>query len=183
MAWIVFTMDIILAGTIFAVAMSAGVLVLLEIGAAHWRSRRDRIKKPRACASREMGDALTNQVRDPISELKMNPVKTLLVLLATCGLLLASQRPAQAQVSWGIPLPFPFLFYNFNQGYYSQQLSYGQRAYYSQGYHCRPGYCTHARHAYFNRGYYRPYYRPRYYYEPAWPQSYYGPGWGGYGGW
>ena len=113
----------------------------------------------------------------------MNPVKTLLVLLAAGSLLLASQRPAEAQVSWGIPLPFPFLFYNFNQGYYSQQPYYGRRANYSQGYYCRPGYCTPARQAYFYRSYYRPYYRPRYYYGPAWPQSYYGPGWGGYGGW
>ena len=32
MGWIVFTMNVILAGTIFAVALSAGVLVLLEIG-------------------------------------------------------------------------------------------------------------------------------------------------------
>jgi hypothetical protein len=56
------------------------------------------------------------KVRDALVELKINPVKTLLVLLAACALLLASQRPAQAQVSWGIPLPFPFLFYNFNQG-------------------------------------------------------------------
>jgi hypothetical protein len=30
--WIVFTVNVILAGTIFAVALSAGVLVLLEIG-------------------------------------------------------------------------------------------------------------------------------------------------------
>jgi hypothetical protein len=32
MGWIVFTVNVILAGTIFAVALSAGVLVLLEIG-------------------------------------------------------------------------------------------------------------------------------------------------------
>jgi len=113
------------------------------------------------------------------SEFKMAAVKTLLVLIAACGLLLASQRPAQAQVSWGIPLPFPFLFYNFNQGYYSQPY-YGQRAYYNRSYYCRPGDCTPSRHAYF----YRPYYRPRYYYGPAWqPGYYYGPRWGGYGGW
>jgi hypothetical protein len=113
------------------------------------------------------------------SEFKMGAVKTLLVLIAACGLLLASQRPAQAQVSWGIPLPFPFLFYNFNQGYYSQPY-YGQRAYYNRSYYCRPGDCTPSRHAYF----YRPYYRPRYYYGPAWqPGYYYGPRWGGYGGW
>ena len=108
----------------------------------------------------------------------MNPVKTLLVLLAACALLLASQRPAQAQVSWGIPLPFPFLFYNFNQGSYSQQPYYGRRVYYG---HTRD--CTPSRRAYLYRGYYRPYYRPPYYYAPEWQPGYYGPGWGGYGGW
>jgi hypothetical protein len=117
-------------------------------------------------------------VHDPLAELRMNLVKTLLVLLAACALLLASQRPAQAQVSWGIPLPFPFLFYNFNQGYYSQQPYYGQRVYYG---HIRD--CTPSRRAYFYRGYYRPYYRPPYYYAPEWQSGYDGPGWGGYGGW
>jgi hypothetical protein len=113
------------------------------------------------------------------SEFKMAAVKTLLVLIAACGLLLASQRPAQAQVSWGIPLPFPFLFYNFNQGNYSQPY-YGQRVYYDRSYYSRPGDCTPSRHAYF----YHPYYRPRYYYGPALqPGYYYGPRWGGYGGW
>jgi hypothetical protein len=108
-------------------------------------------------------------------------MKALLIVLAACGLLLASQRPAQAQVSWGFPLPFPFTFYNFNQGYYSQPY-YG-RAYYGQGYYCRPGYCTPSRRAY----YYRPryYYRPQYYYPQSYfgPSYYGGPGWGGYGGW
>jgi hypothetical protein len=121
-----------------------------------------------------------NRVRDPLAELKINPVKTFLVMLAACALLFASQRSAQAQVSWGIPLPFPFLFYNFNQGYYSQQPYYGQRAYYGQRYYCRPGDCTPSRRAYFYRGYYP---RPSYYYAPAWQPGYYGPGWGGYGGW
>jgi hypothetical protein len=111
-------------------------------------------------------------VRDPLVELKINPVKTLQVLLAACALLLASQRPAQAQVSWGIPLPFPFLFYNFNQGYSNQQPYYGRRVYYGQRYYCRPGDCTVSRRAYF----YRPYYRPPYYYAPAWQPGYYGPG-------
>src|SRR5271166_2938212 len=99
-------------------------------------------------------------MRASFAEVKVNPVKTPLVLLAACGLILASQRPAQAQVSWGIPLPFPFLFYNFNQGY-AQPYYGGQRAYYG----------------------YRRYYPPRYYYAPAWRQSYFGPSWGGYGGW
>jgi hypothetical protein len=39
-------------------------------------------------------------------------MKTLFALLAASGLLIASQHPAQAQVSFGIPLPFPFAFYN-----------------------------------------------------------------------
>ena len=120
-------------------------------------------------------------MRASVAELKVNPVKTLLVLLAACGLLLASQRPAQAQASWGIPLPFPFLFYNFNQGY-AQPYYGGQRAYYGQGYYCRPGDCTPSRARAYYYGY-RRYYRPRYYYAPAWQQSYFGPSWGGYGGW
>jgi hypothetical protein len=112
-------------------------------------------------------------------------VKTLLVLLAAGGLLLASQRPAQAQLSWGIPLPYPFLFYNFNQGYSSQQPYYGQRGYSGQRYYYRPANCTPSRSAYFYRRYYPPRY---YYYGPAWQPGYhspryYGPGWGGYGGW
>lgn len=120
------------------------------------------------------------RVRDLLVGFKMNPVKTLLVLLAAGSLLLASQRPAEGQVSWGIPLPFPFLFYNFNQGYSSPQPYYGQRVYYGQRSYYRPGNCTPSRSAYF----YRPYYPPRYYYYgPAWQPRYYGPGWGGYGGW
>jgi len=120
-------------------------------------------------------------MRASFAEVKVNPVKTPLVLLAACGLILASQRPAQAQVSWGIPLPFPFLFYNFNQGY-AQPYYGGQRAYYGQGYYCRPGDCTPSRARAYYYGY-RRYYPPRYYYAPAWRQSYFGPSWGGYGGW
>jgi hypothetical protein len=124
-------------------------------------------------------------------------MKTIVVLLAASGLLLASQRPAQAQVSWGIPLPFPFLFYNFDQGYQQPQPYYGnQSAYYNQPYnggqpvyyrpgYSRPGDCTPSRHAYFYRPYYQPrsFYRPQpsYYYGPQ--PGYYGPRWGGYGGW
>jgi hypothetical protein len=105
-------------------------------------------------------------------------MKTLFVLLAACGLLLASQRPAQAQVSFGIPLPFPFVFYNFNQGY-EQPYYGGQRAYYGQGYYGQ-GYYAPRRAYYYN--YRRRYYRPRYYYRPQYyyqPQSYFGPSWGG----
>src|SRR6266404_1561342 len=114
-------------------------------------------------------------------------MKSLFVLLATCSLFVASQHSAQAQVSFGIPLPFPFAFYNFNQGYqqpYGQGYYGGQRAYYSQGYYCGPGYCTPARHVYFQRRYYRP--RYQYYYQPRpqyYQQGYYQPGYyqGGYG--
>ena len=89
-------------------------------------------------------------------------MKTLVVVLAACGLLLASQRPAQAQVSWGIP--FPFLFYNFNQGYQQPQPYYGgQRVYYGQGYYFCPSSCTPTRRA--------NYYQPRYYYGPAWHRA------------
>ena len=77
---------------------------------------------------------------------------------------LCSQLTVRADgVSFGIPLPFPFLFYNFDQSYYAQP------SYYS-GYQCRPSYAP---------GYYRPayyyggYYRPRY-----WRCS--RPGWYGY---
>jgi hypothetical protein len=104
-------------------------------------------------------------------------MKTLLVLLAACGLLLLSQQPARAQVSWGFPLPFPFLFYNFHQDYYGYgpQPYYGRRAYYSQGRCVRP-YCVPGRRAYYYRGYY---YGPRYDYAP---EGYYWPNWGYYGG-
>jgi hypothetical protein len=88
--------------------------------------------------------------------------KLLILLLSVCALVL-TQLPARAQgVSWGIPLPFPFLFYNFGPGYYS-------RPYYS-GYYYRPYY---SRPYYYHRGYYYGgYCRPRYY-----GPRYYGPGW------
>ena len=88
--------------------------------------------------------------------------KLLILLLATCALVL-SQLPARAQgVSWGIPLPFPFLFYNFGPSYNAQPY-YG--GYYYRPYYARP---YHYRRSYYNGGYYRPrYYGPRYY----------GPGW------
>jgi hypothetical protein len=87
--------------------------------------------------------------------------KLLILLLAICALVL-SQLPARAQgVSWGIPLPFPFLFYNFGPSY--DQPYYG--GYYHRSYYGRP--------YYYGRGcYYRGYYRPRYY-----GPRYYGPGW------
>ena len=83
--------------------------------------------------------------------------KRLILLLSICALVF-TQVPARAQgVSFGIPLPFPFLFYNFGPDYY-------YRPYYS-GYRYRPYYY---RRDYYYGGYYRPrYYGPRYY----------GPGW------
>jgi hypothetical protein len=42
--------------------------------------------------------------------------KLLIVLLIICGLVFAAQPPARAQgVSFGIPLPFPFMFYNYGR--------------------------------------------------------------------
>jgi hypothetical protein len=94
-------------------------------------------------------------------------MKKLIILLLPI-LFLAIQRPANAQgVSFGFPLPFPFLFYNFGPDYSTQ-------TYYS-GYYPR-AYC--GRRAYYYR---RPYYyRPSYY--GGYYRPYYGPGWGGYGG-
>ena len=65
-------------------------------------------------------------------------MRKLLILLLPL-FLLSTQLSARADgVSFGIPLPFPFLFYNFDQSYYAQPTYYG--------------------------GYYRrPYYAPRYY--------------------
>jgi hypothetical protein len=95
-------------------------------------------------------------------------MKKLIILLLPI-LFLAIQRPANAQgVSFGFPLPFPFLFYNFGPDYSTQ-------TYYSGGYYPR-AYC--GRRAYYYR---RPYYyRPSYY--GGYYRPYYGPGWGGYGG-
>jgi hypothetical protein len=88
-------------------------------------------------------------------------MKTLLALLTGCVLLVASEHQAQAQVSWGIPLPFPFLFYKFNQGCYSAPPYYTQRYWY----YYRPSNSTPSQASYVYRGYYQPYYYPpRYYY-------------------
>jgi hypothetical protein len=47
--------------------------------------------------------------------------KLLIVLLIICGLVFAAQPPARAQgVSFGIPLPFPFMFYNYGRANYTQ---------------------------------------------------------------
>jgi hypothetical protein len=88
-------------------------------------------------------------------------MKRLLILLLPI-FFLGAPFPAQAQgVSFGIPLPFPFLFYNFGP-------SYNAPPYYGGGYYARPAY-------YYRRGYYGGYCRPRYYYQPRY--YYHGPGW------
>jgi hypothetical protein len=96
--------------------------------------------------------------------------KLLIVLLPI--LFFGAQLPSQAQgVSFGIPLPFPFLFYNFGPAYAAQPYygGYYRPAYYGPPrYYHRPAY-------YYGYGYYRPYYPP--------PYGRYGPGWYGYGGW
>jgi hypothetical protein len=97
-------------------------------------------------------------------------MKKLLILLLPI-LFLGTQIPAHAQsVSFGIPLPFPFLFYNFGPTYSAPAYYSG---YYGRAYCGRPVY--YYRRPYYYGGYYRPYYRPRY-----WA---YRPGWYGYGGW
>ena len=92
-------------------------------------------------------------------------MKKSLILLFLVAALVAAPLPARADgISFGIPLPIPFVFYNFGNDhpYYS--------GYYSRPYYGRPYY---HRRAY----YYGGYYRPRYYYGPP-PPYYYRPGWG-----
>jgi hypothetical protein len=86
--------------------------------------------------------------------------KLLLLLLAFFALFLSTQYPSRADgVSFGFPLPFPFLFYNFGSS-----QSYCAQPYYS-GYYCRPYYAPrYYRRAYYYGGYYHRYLRPRYYY-------------------
>ena len=84
-------------------------------------------------------------------------MKKLLIALLPI-LFFGTQLPSQAQnVSFGIPLPFPFLFYNFGPAY-SAQPYYG--GYYRRTYYGRPAY----------------YYRPTYYYGYGGWRGYYGPG-------
>ena len=53
----------------------------------------------------------------PNYDSRLRPMKKILVLLFCVCALLGSVRPAEAgNVSWGIPLPFPFLFYKFGCG-------------------------------------------------------------------
>ena len=98
-------------------------------------------------------------------------MKRLLILtLSVCALALVAQSPVRAQgVSFGIPLPFPFLFYNFGPTYYA-------RPYYGAAYYPPPYPRPVIR--YYRPAYYYGYHRPRYY-----RRIYHGPGWYGYGGW
>ena len=59
--------------------------------------------------------------------------RPLILLLSICALVLAGQLPARAQgVSFGIPLPFPFLFYNLGPGpCYPRPVRYYRPAYWS----------------------------------------------------
>jgi hypothetical protein len=111
--------------------------------------------------------------------------KTLVILVAVLGFCVG--RSAEAQVSFGIPLPFPFLFWNpsgcSEQGYYGNcgagdysrsYYSYPNVGYYaySSGYDPNtyaPGY----RRYYYGSGYYRPYWR-RGYYNGYYRRGYYG---------
>jgi hypothetical protein len=97
-------------------------------------------------------------------------MRKLLILLLPI-LLLSTQLSARADgVSFGIPLPFPFLFYNFDQSYSSQPAYNG--GYYRRSYYYAPGYYPRA---YYYGGYYRPWYYRRWY-GYRWP-GYYRPGW------
>ena len=110
-------------------------------------------------------------------------MKRLLILFLPL-FFLSIQHSARADgVSFGIPLPFPFLFYNFDQGYHAQP-AYAQPPYYG-GYYRQPYCAPSTRRAYYY-GYYRRYYPPMYrsyrpgWYGYGWPR-YYGPGFYGYG--
>jgi hypothetical protein len=70
------------------------------------------------------------------------PMKKILVLLFCVGAVLGSVRPAEAgNVSFGIPLPFPFLFYKpgchncaqTNDAGYSKDNGYAKESGYSYG--------------------------------------------------
>ena len=66
------------------------------------------------------------------ASLKAHPqMKRPLILLSICALVLVGQLPASAQgVSFGIPLPFPFLFYNLGPGpCYPRPVRYYRPAY------------------------------------------------------
>ena len=87
--------------------------------------------------------------------------RLLILLLSICALVLAVQFLARAQgVSYGIPLPIPFLFVNFGPTCYAQP-NYGS-AYHPLPYYAQPV------------GYYRPAYHWACLYERGW-SGYYDP--------
>jgi hypothetical protein len=59
--------------------------------------------------------------------------RSLILLLSICALVLAGQLPGSAQgVSFGIPLPFPFLFYNLGpHPCYARPVRYYRSAYWA----------------------------------------------------
>ena len=88
--------------------------------------------------------------------------RLLVLLLSICTSVLIAQLPARAQgVSYGIPLPFPFLFVNFGPTCYAQP-------YYGTAYHPRPYYTRPVR-----------YYRPAYHWACLYQLE---RGWSGYTG-
>ena len=88
-------------------------------------------------------------------------MKALLILIAACGLLFASQSPAQAQVTFSFGGGYPW---------------YG-------GYYGDPGYAYYPSY-YGYGGYYRPYWRHRFYggYYGGWHRHGWGRGRGWHGG-
>jgi hypothetical protein len=112
--------------------------------------------------------------------------KIFVVLVAVFGLCFG--RSAQAQVSFGIPLPFPFVFWTpsgySQQGYYGNcgpggysrsYYSYPNLGYYaySSGYDPNTYATGYYRRHYYGNGYYRPYWR-RGYYNGYYHRGYYG---------
>jgi hypothetical protein len=74
------------------------------------------------------------------------PMRKLAIILFALGAILDSQQVAKADgVSWGIPLPFPFLFYKFGSGHcakscepgYSKENGYSKES----GYGCSEHKC------------------------------------------
>jgi hypothetical protein len=101
--------------------------------------------------------------------------KILVVLMAVLGF--CAGRSAQAQVSFGIPLPSPFAFWNGSgysgQGYYGNcSPGSSSRSYYSYpnlGYYA---YSSSYDHNAYATGYFRRYYYGKGYYRPYWRRGY-----------
>jgi len=72
----------------------------------------------------------------------VRPMKKLPTLFFCICALLSTQYPANAQgPSWGIPLPFPFLFYNFGPSHCARPCENGYSK--ENGYRKENGYCYH----------------------------------------